>query len=98
MRPHHVAVLTALETWTLPQGEMCMGFSPIAAESGINDVRTVRRIVRHLARKGYAEYHRGLCTEDGDFAGAGYCITRAGIEALDSLAGSPPAQSFVRGE
>ena len=40
------------------------------------------RYVRALARKGFAEYFRGLCREDGDFAGAGYCITRAGVSEL----------------
>ena len=41
----------------------------------------IRRAVRALARGGHAEYLHGLCTEDGDFAGAGYRITDAGYKA-----------------
>lgn len=40
----------------------------------------VRRAVRSLARKGYAEYIRGLFNEDdGLLAGSGYGLTAAGI-------------------
>jgi DNA-binding Lrp family transcriptional regulator len=42
----------------------------------------VRRDVRRLARKGYTAYARGLWTEDGYPAGAGYAITPAGRQAL----------------
>jgi hypothetical protein len=42
----------------------------------------VRRICRYLARRGLAEYSRGLWSEDGEPAGAGYGITKAGIAAL----------------
>ncbi len=42
----------------------------------------VRRTVRHLARKGLATFGRGLCTEDGEFAGSGYAITDAGMAAI----------------
>lgn len=45
------------------------------------DVREVRRIVRCLARKGLAEYWRGLWSDDGP-AGGGYCITPAGRAKL----------------
>lgn len=43
----------------------------------------VRRICRHLARIGLAEYSRGLWSEDGTPAGAGYGITKAGRAALE---------------
>ena len=42
----------------------------------------VRRACRSLWRKGLASYHRGLQTEDGEMAGAGYCITREGYDFL----------------
>ena len=74
--------LEALSRLTHPNGEHCVPFAPLEAKTGY-DRRTVRRFVRQLARKGLAEYHRGLCTEDGEFAGAGYCITTEGIAALD---------------
>ncbi len=71
------ACLEALECLTYPDGEQCSSFAPIEQITGY-DRRTVKRHVRALARKGLAEYFRGLCTEDGEFAGAGYCITKAG--------------------
>ena len=70
--------LAVLAEITAPNGEMCVPFAPIQGHTEF-DRKTVRRYVRALARKGLAEYFRGLCTEDGDFAGAGYCITRAGL-------------------
>ena len=77
----HQKCLEALEGLTCSDGEMCVPFAPIERETGY-DRRTVRRYIRALARKGFAEYFRGLCTKDGDFAGAGYCITRAGVSEL----------------
>jgi hypothetical protein len=53
-------------------------FKMIAAESGL-DPKCVRRTVRSLARKGFAEYGRGLWTEDGTPAGSGYRCTDAGL-------------------
>lgn len=83
MLPDHARVLVALNECTRPHGEYCAHFSKIAQEAGIADVREIRRITRHLARKGFAQYFRGLCTDDGDFAGAGYCITPEGREVLE---------------
>ena len=73
--------LEALAELSRPHGELCMPFAPLEAATGY-DRRTVRRYVRQLARKGLAEYCRGLCTEAGEFAGAGYCISTDGIAAL----------------
>ena len=70
--------LAALAEMTAPNGEMCVPFALIERETGY-DRKTVRRYVRALARKGLAEYWRGLCTEDMEFAGAGYCVTRVGL-------------------
>ena len=69
--------LVALADLSLPNGEYCLSFYPIeqATEMSRTDVR---RSVRALFRKGLAAFHKGLCTEDGEFAGAGYCITVAG--------------------
>lgn len=46
--------------------------------------REVRVICRRLARKGLAQYGRGLWTEDGEPYGSGYAITEAGRLALSS--------------
>ena len=83
--------LEALETLTYPGGELCVPFAPVEAITGY-ERRYVRRCVRALARKGLAEYFRGLVSEDGDFGGAGYCITDAGLEAYQEL-GSPECAS-----
>ena len=76
-------VLHLLREHSRPDGEWCVSFSTLSGEPR-NSERTceVRRIVRQLARKGLAEYHRGLFTDDGMICGSGYCVTRAGLTAL----------------
>lgn len=74
--------LKALDVLTQPHGEMCVPFAPLQRKTRL-DRKTVRRHVRALARMGLAEYFRGLWHEfDDKPAGAGYCITAAGREAL----------------
>jgi DNA-binding IclR family transcriptional regulator len=58
----------------------CLGFKAIARRSGL-DPAHVRRSVRALARKGLAEYAKGLWTDDGELAGSGYRCTAAGLKA-----------------
>lgn len=43
----------------------------------------IRILTRLLARKGLAEYGKGLWTEDGEPAGAGYCCTTLGKMVWD---------------
>ncbi|MRN48212.1 hypothetical protein GJU93_16770, partial [Brucella sp. 10RB9212] len=83
--PHHERVLVALNECSAPYGEFCANFKRIAQFANMEEIPEVRRIVRALARKGFAEYWRGLITDDGDFAGAGYCITPAGRELAATL-------------
>jgi len=45
----------------------------------------VRAICRSLTDRGFAHYQRGLFTEDGEVAGAGYGITRLGLAYLMAL-------------
>ena len=82
--PHHERIIIALEECTAPYGEFCANFKRIAQVANMEDISEVRRIARALARKGFAEFWRGLITDDGDFAGAGYCITPAGRELVTS--------------
>ena len=58
-----------------------LSFRSIAKRSRL-PLACIRRTVRCLARKGFAEYGRGLFTEDGDLAGSGYCITQAALRSL----------------
>ncbi len=71
--------LSSLCRYTSPNGEMCVPFKVLERDTGF-DRATVRRHVRRLKRKGFAEFFSGLCTCEGEFAGSGYCITEAGIE------------------
>lgn len=48
------------------------------------DRKEVRRACRSLARKGLAEYGRGLWNDGGEPAGSGYGVTRAGIARMKS--------------
>lgn len=45
----------------------------------------VRRAVRALARKGYAEFHRGLMDDEGKVAGSGYAVTEKGFELVRKI-------------
>jgi hypothetical protein len=99
LRLEQVDVLLALEELTRPDGEMCVPFAPLMTYARA-DRKTVRRICRYLARRGLAEYHRALWTEDGEPAGAGYCITKAGIEKLQAIyascvCGAPDGQHYA---
>lgn len=81
MSPKQAVCLAFLADESRPRGEMCLSFSPIERATGLTR-REVKRSVRALARNGLAEFHKGLCNYDGEFAGAGYCITVAGLAAL----------------
>ncbi len=65
-----------------------MSFATIAADANVPLCR-VRRTVRHLARKGLAQYARGLWTDEGRPFGSGYCATPAG-RAVAPKEGSGP--------
>lgn len=58
-------------------------FAPIGRYTKLSR-REVRRYCRSLTRKGLASYAKGLCGDDGEFLGAGYGITAAGCQALES--------------
>ncbi len=63
----------------------CFPFAPIMQDTGL-DRASVRRACRLLKRKGLAEYHKGLWSEDGEMGGAGYCASEAG-RALEKEGG-----------
>lgn len=66
------------------QGEAwALTFKGVSVRSGL-PLHQVRRTVRALARKGMAQYMRGLMTEDGELAGAGYCCTADGAAWIGS--------------
>lgn len=74
-----LSVLARIARWD----ENYMGFDGIK-NSGVRlDRKQIRRACRSLARKGLAEYGRGLWDNDGNVAGSGYCATKAGVEAAE---------------
>lgn len=44
-----------------------------------------RAILRDLRERGLCFYAKGLTTEDGEMAGAGYGLTKKGLEYYDEL-------------
>lgn len=64
----------------------CLGFSGISQQTALN-LSQVKRAVRRLAKRGYAEYHRGLFRESGEVAGSGYSCTSTGKRALEQHLG-----------
>lgn len=79
-------VLAALVEAHKRDGEFCyLSFRAIAAESNL-DIKHVRRTVRSLAYKGLTQYARGLVTDAGEMAGAGYACTPAGLDLHTRLA------------
>lgn len=86
-----IKCLHALRTYTKSGGEMCCGFAIIEAALHI-DRTFIRRAIRALAREGFAEYHKGLIGESGEFAGSGYCISQQGIKELERLDSTTRAQ------
>jgi hypothetical protein len=82
MSPDEMKALTALAQAYSDYEDFCyLSFKGVATRSGL-DPKIIRRTVRSLARKGFAEYGRGLWNDDGRMAGSGYCCTKAGLAAL----------------
>lgn len=83
--PEH-AVLAKLADASDEYGGGCyfLPFAPIERATGL-DRKTVRRACRSLTRKGLAQFARGLWTDEGEMAGAGYGCTEAGLEARAAL-------------
>lgn len=84
LTPKHKAALAALASvYRDDQDFSYLGFKGIARrareEGHVLPEADVRRTVRHLARRGWAVFGKGLWTEDGEVAGSGYAITPAGM-------------------
>lgn len=61
--------------------QWCVCFQHMADDLKL-EKRKVRLACRALARKGLAEYVRGLFDEDGMTAGSGYCATLEGTKLI----------------
>lgn len=64
--------------------EFAYNFRGIMDATGLPRER-VRAACRSLAQRGYAMFMRGLMTESGELAGAGYACTRRGNEAWHAV-------------
>lgn len=85
MSPNERKVLKALAEAYSDYEDFCfLSFAGIASRSDI-DPKKIRRSVRSLARKGLAQYGRGLWTDDGEVAGSGYACTKAGALAIEDM-------------
>lgn len=83
MSPNQTKALKAMaEAYSNSPEFSYMSFSKIALRSGLAP-DLIRRTVRAVARKGFAEYQSGLWSDDGEPRGAGYRITNAGMKALE---------------
>lgn len=81
----------ALATLCQAQGDWdFLSFKLISKRSGL-DLVTTRHAVRSLAARGYAEFARGLWTEDGTPAGSGYHATEGGRDYCRTISGDQHA-------
>ena len=78
-------VLRALYELSAVDGLYCVSFAPLIRATKL-DRKAVRRACRSLKRKGLAEFHSPLFNDDGEVAGAGYCISRAGADMMKEAA------------
>lgn len=85
MLSHHRAVLVELADGYSPDEPQYCSFAHLTRSTGL-DRATVRRVCRHLARRGLAEYARGLWNDDGEPRGSGYTATAAGYLLVRSEA------------
>jgi hypothetical protein len=68
-------------------GHAYFSFAALMSKTRL-DRKAVRMACRSLARKGLAEFGKGLWSDDGEPAGSGYAITKAGVSALTSAEGN----------
>lgn len=78
------SVLRILYDDTDAFGENCLYFRTIAKQTEL-DLEVAARAARSLKADGLAQYRRGLFTEDGRCAGAGYAITAQGVGVMAEI-------------
>lgn len=76
----HKCLTLIVEAW---ESEQCPYMRHIVQETKLT-MQQVRRSVRSLARKGFAQYTRGFLDDDGMVAGSGYCATDKGTQFIQS--------------
>jgi hypothetical protein len=85
MSPTEQQVLKALVQGERYEGTFgVFNFAYLSEETGLERPQ-VRRACRSLARKGLAEFFKGLWSDEGKPAGSGYAATHAGEDILDQM-------------
>lgn len=84
MPKDQIKVLQTLYGLTDAFGENCIYFRTIAKNTGL-DEKAVKAAARSLREQGLAQFMRGLMTEDGRCAGAGYAITSQGVGVMADI-------------
>lgn len=84
MTNDQIKVLKTLYGLTDAFGENCIYFRTIAKSTGL-DEKAVKAAARSLRAQGLAQFMRGLMTEDGRCAGAGYAITSQGVGVVADI-------------
>jgi hypothetical protein len=96
MKPatNEVKVLTVLveRRDNYSEGFYFQSFAYLQKKTGL-ERGAVCRACRALARKGLAEFARGLWSEDGEPAGSGYGATKQGAAFITSLEAETTCQS-----
>lgn len=77
-------VLSQLYWMTDAFGEQCVYFRTIASRANMPEA-AVAKSARELRAMGLAQFMRGLMTEDGMCAGAGYAITADGVNVMSAV-------------
>jgi hypothetical protein len=78
-----LAVLAALAEADGGDGFYFLSLARVAGNTGLSRDLS-RALLRSLTDQGLATYARGLFTDDGEVAGAGYGITRSGMIHLQA--------------
>ncbi len=87
LEDHLLKVMLAKAGGTFGPLEICYTFRSLESTGIPREI--LRGLLRSLTDDGYCYYMRGLWTEGGEPAGAGYGLTRKGVErAEDILRGS----------
>lgn len=78
------AILQYMEEMSPDCYDMCA--FPLSAFVGEHITKDLAgAICRNLRNRGLVTFERGLFTDDGEVAGSGYAITKAGREYLETL-------------
>lgn len=74
----------------IPRNDWCLSLGHLSADTDIPR-EICRGILAELRADGLATYRKGLLTDDGEVAGAGYTLTPKGEALIDHACRTAPA-------